>query len=84
MAKKIIANAPLAVKYTMEAIERGVEMPQEEGLISGGDIIWPCLRHGRHAGRHQSFHREKEKQTSKANSELAMAEKLQPLRSTAN
>src|ERR1700716_4221991 len=31
MAKKIIANAPLAVKYTMEAIERGVEMPQEEG-----------------------------------------------------
>ena len=33
LAKKIIANAPLAVKYTMEAIERGVEMPQEEGLF---------------------------------------------------
>ena len=33
MAQKIIANAPLAVKYTMEAIERGVEMPQEEGLF---------------------------------------------------
>src|SRR5467141_571386 len=33
MAKKIIANAPLAVKYAMEAIERGVEMPQEEGLF---------------------------------------------------
>ena len=33
MAKKIIANAPLAVKYTMDAIERGVEMPQEEGLF---------------------------------------------------
>jgi enoyl-CoA hydratase len=33
MAKKIITNAPLAVKYTMEAIERGVEMPQEEGLF---------------------------------------------------
>jgi enoyl-CoA hydratase len=33
MAKKIIANAPLAVKYTMEAIERGCEMPQEEGLF---------------------------------------------------
>jgi enoyl-CoA hydratase len=31
LAKKIIANAPLAVKFTMEAIERGVEMPQEEG-----------------------------------------------------
>jgi enoyl-CoA hydratase/carnithine racemase len=33
MAKKIISNAPLAVKYTMEAIERGVEMAQEEGLF---------------------------------------------------
>jgi enoyl-CoA hydratase len=33
LAKKIIANAPLAVKYTMEAIDRGLEMPQEEGLF---------------------------------------------------
>jgi len=33
LAKKIIANAPVAVRYTMEAIERGVEMPQEEGLF---------------------------------------------------
>lgn len=33
IAKKIIANAPIAVKYTMEAIERGVEMPLEEGLF---------------------------------------------------
>src|SRR6202045_1116313 len=31
LAKKIIANAPLAVKYAMEAIERGMEMPLEEG-----------------------------------------------------
>jgi enoyl-CoA hydratase len=33
MAKKIIEKAPLAVKYCMEAIERGVEMPLEEGLF---------------------------------------------------
>src|SRR6202171_3980798 len=33
MAKKIIANAPLAVKYTMEAIERGMDMAQEEGMF---------------------------------------------------
>ena len=33
LAKRIIANAPVAVKYTMEAIERGIEMPQEEGLF---------------------------------------------------
>jgi enoyl-CoA hydratase len=33
MAKKMIGNAPVAVKYTMEAIARGVEMAQEEGLF---------------------------------------------------
>jgi enoyl-CoA hydratase/carnithine racemase len=33
MAKKIIANGPIAVKFTMEAIERGMEMAQEEGLF---------------------------------------------------
>lgn len=33
MAKKIVANGPLAVKFTMEAIERGTEMPLEEGLF---------------------------------------------------
>jgi enoyl-CoA hydratase len=31
LAKKIAANAPLAVKFTMEAIERGTEMPLAEG-----------------------------------------------------
>src|SRR6202451_1103037 len=30
LAKKIIANAPLSVKFTMDAIERGTEMPLEE------------------------------------------------------
>ena len=33
MARKIMANAPLAVQYAMEAIERGVETPQQEGLF---------------------------------------------------
>ncbi|HEX2665052.1 MAG TPA: enoyl-CoA hydratase-related protein [Candidatus Acidoferrum sp.] len=33
MARKIVANAPLAVQYAMEAIERGVETPQQEGLF---------------------------------------------------
>jgi enoyl-CoA hydratase len=31
LAKKIIANAPISVKFTMEAIERGTEMPLEQG-----------------------------------------------------
>lgn len=31
LAKKIAANAPLSIKFTMEAIERGMEMPLAEG-----------------------------------------------------
>jgi enoyl-CoA hydratase len=32
LAKKIITNAPLAVRFTMEAIDEGTNMPQQEGL----------------------------------------------------
>jgi len=32
IAKKIIANAPLAVQYAMEAVNHGMEMPLKEGL----------------------------------------------------
>jgi enoyl-CoA hydratase len=42
MAKKIIEKAPLAVKYCMEAIERGVEMPQEEGLFLEATLFGVC------------------------------------------
>lgn len=42
LAKKIIANAPLAVKYAMEAIERGMEMPQEEGLFLEATLFGLC------------------------------------------
>ena len=34
IAQKIIANAPLAVQYTMEAVNRGMEMSQAEGLFT--------------------------------------------------
>jgi enoyl-CoA hydratase len=42
MAKKIIEKAPLAVKYSMEAIERGVEMSQEEGLFLEATLFGLC------------------------------------------
>jgi enoyl-CoA hydratase len=42
LARKIIANAPLAVKFTMEAIERGVEMPQEEGQFLEATLFGVC------------------------------------------
>lgn len=42
LAKKIIANAPLAVKFAMEAIEYGMEMPQEEGLFLEATLFGLC------------------------------------------
>jgi enoyl-CoA hydratase len=42
VAKKIIANAPLAVRYTMEAIERGSEMPLEEGQYLETTLFGLC------------------------------------------
>lgn len=42
IARRIIANAPLAVKYSMEAIERGMEMPQEEGLFLEATLFGLC------------------------------------------
>ncbi len=42
IAKKIIANAPLAVKFAMEAIEHGMEMPQEEGLFLEATLFGLC------------------------------------------
>ncbi|HKO05993.1 MAG TPA: enoyl-CoA hydratase-related protein [Candidatus Acidoferrales bacterium] len=42
LARKIIAQAPLAVRYSMEAIERGMEMPQEEGLYLEATLFGLC------------------------------------------
>jgi enoyl-CoA hydratase len=42
IAKKIISNAPVAVKYALEAVERGMEMPQEEGLYLEATLFGLC------------------------------------------
>jgi enoyl-CoA hydratase len=42
IAKKIAANAPLAVRYATEAIERGAEMPLEEGLFLEASLFGLC------------------------------------------
>jgi enoyl-CoA hydratase len=42
LALKIIANAPLAVKFAMEAIEHGMEMTQEEGLFLEATLFGLC------------------------------------------
>jgi enoyl-CoA hydratase len=42
LARKIAANAPLAVKFAMEAIEHGMEMPQEEGMFLEATLFGLC------------------------------------------
>jgi enoyl-CoA hydratase/carnithine racemase len=42
LAKRISINAPLAVKFAMEAIERGMEMTQEEGLFLEATLFGLC------------------------------------------
>jgi enoyl-CoA hydratase len=42
MARKIAANAPLAVQFAMEAIDRGLEMPQDEGLLLEATLFSLC------------------------------------------
>jgi len=42
IARKMIENAPLAVRYAMESIERGMEMPQEEGLFLEASLFGLC------------------------------------------
>jgi enoyl-CoA hydratase len=42
IARKIIANPPVAVKYALEAVERGMEMPQEEGLYLEATLFGLC------------------------------------------
>jgi enoyl-CoA hydratase len=42
LAQKIIANAPLAVQYTMEAVNRGADMPLAEALYLEATLFGMC------------------------------------------
>jgi enoyl-CoA hydratase len=42
IATKIIANAPLAVQYTLEAVNRGMEMALAEGLFLEATLFGVC------------------------------------------
>src|SRR6266704_405306 len=42
IANKILANGPLAVQYAMEAVNRGLEMSQAEGLYLEATLFGMC------------------------------------------
>lgn len=51
MARKIVQKAPLAIRYCMEAIERGSEMPLEEGLFLEAALFgMSCATEDMHEG----------------------------------
>ncbi|MBI4441919.1 MAG: enoyl-CoA hydratase/isomerase family protein [Acidobacteria bacterium] len=39
LAKKIIANAPLAIRYSLEAVHQGLNSPLEQGLALEGSLF---------------------------------------------
>ncbi len=43
IAKKIIGNAPLAVQYVMQAVHKGMEMSQSEGLFLEASLQAACF-----------------------------------------
>jgi len=42
LARKIAANAPLAIKFALEAVNHGLEMTQEEGLFLEANLFALC------------------------------------------
>jgi enoyl-CoA hydratase len=42
IARKIAERAPLAIRYAMEAVEHGMQMPQEEGLFLEATLFGLC------------------------------------------
>jgi enoyl-CoA hydratase len=42
LAAKIIANAPLAVKFALEAVNHGMELPLDEGLFLEANLFAVC------------------------------------------
>ena len=51
IAAKIIANAPLAVQYAMEAVNKGHGDDFGRGAVSGGRFVWRLLRDRGQEGR---------------------------------
>jgi enoyl-CoA hydratase/carnithine racemase len=42
LARKIMSNAPLAVKFTLEAVNHGMEVPQKEGQVLEATLFGLC------------------------------------------
>ena len=57
IAQKIVANAPLAIQYAMEAVNHGLDLHAGGRSVSGSNAIRRLLRHRRQDRRHKSIFR---------------------------
>ena len=58
LAAALAAKAPIAVRYILEAVNKGLEMPFAAGPGLRGDAVRPGGEHRRHARRHRGVSRE--------------------------
>jgi len=50
--KEIASNAPMAVKFALTAVNKGLETSQDEGLLLEASYFWPLRRNRRQEGGH--------------------------------
>ena len=62
--KQIAANAPIAVKFALEAVNKGLETSQSEGLLLEASLLRPLRRDRGQEGRHDRLPRESARRSS--------------------
>ncbi len=58
LLRKMLANGPVSLRFTIEAVNAGLEMPLARGPVPRGDALRPHLHHRGHEGRDQGLPRE--------------------------
>ena len=58
LAQALAAQAPVAMRYIIDAINHGLEMPFAQGAESGSHAVWSRRGDRGHAGRHARVSRE--------------------------
>ena len=52
LLRKMLANGPVSLRFTLEAVNDGLEMPLDGGAVPGGHALRPDLHDRGHEGRH--------------------------------
>ena len=58
LLRKMLANGPVSLRFTLEAVNDGLEMRLRRGPAPGGHALRPHLHDRRHEGGHQGLPRE--------------------------